>query len=459
MPDTELITIGAFARACGLSASALRFYADAGILVPAVVDEVTGYRYYAPEQTDTARLIRHLRAIDMPLPAVAAVLADPADTAGLVDEHLAAMDRRSAEIRTAATAARAALRVGRALPSNPDPACRTDPGHAPRRGDDPASDAVWVSGPALAAAVDQVATATLTDPTMRVLDTILFEADAQELTLTATDRYRLATRTLRTTCRAALPWTATIAADDLRSTVSWLRRQYSVAVVATASGIEFATAAEVSGGAGRTAARGRGERPGERDLEAHSGRVDGDVGHGASGVELGPNAGPGRRHCRRSTEDFPDYREMLAALPPVSTRVVLARADLLHSLENAGSSTVVLHVSPPNAVSITADGTTARPDTDAGTADRPANAEPSTHEADHSGVTRGSFAAEITGPAMTVHFAVTTLYPAIAGAVGADVMLDLIAADMPVLIRSADDGGLSTLAMPCKPEPTEETSR
>ncbi|WP_446222694.1 MerR family DNA-binding transcriptional regulator [Nocardia sp. IBHARD005] len=60
MPDTELITIGAFARACGLSASALRFYADASILVPAVVDAATGYRYYAPEQTETARLIRHL---------------------------------------------------------------------------------------------------------------------------------------------------------------------------------------------------------------------------------------------------------------------------------------------------------------------------------------------------------------------------------------------------------------
>ncbi|MFD4443094.1 MerR family transcriptional regulator [Nocardia sp. NPDC058519] len=455
MPDTELITIGAFARACGLSASALRFYADAGILVPAVVDEVTGYRYYAPEQTDTARLIRHLRAVDMPLPAVAAVLADPADTAGLVDEHLAAMDRRSAEIRTAATAARAALRVGRASPSNPDPAGRADTGHAPRRGDDPASDAVWVSGPALAAAVDQVATATLTDPARRVLDTILFEAGAQELTLTATDRYRLATRTLRTTCRATLPWTATIAADDLRSTVSWLRRQYSVAVVATASGIEFATAAVVSGGAVRSAARGRGEQPGERDLEAFSGRVDGDVSHGASGVGLGANGDPARRHCRRSAEDFPNYREMLAALPPVSTRVVLARADLLHALENAGSSTVALHVYPPNTVSITADGTTARP----AAADRPANAEPATHEADHLCVTRRSLAAEITGPSMAIHFAVTTLYPAIAGAVGADVMLDLIAADMPVLVRSADDGDSSTLAMPCKPEPTEETSR
>lgn len=60
---------------------------------------------------------------------------------------------------------------------------------------------------------------------------------------------------------------------------------------------------------------------------------------------------------------------------------------------------------------------------------------------------------------MTIHFAVTTLYPAVATAVGPEVMLDLIAPDQPVLIRSADDGDLSTLAMPRKPEPTEETAR
>lgn len=456
MPDTELITIGAFARTCGLSASALRFYADAGILVPAVVDDITGYRYYAPEQTDTARLIRHLRAVDLPLPAVAAVLADPAAAADLVEEHLAAIDRRSAEIRTAATAARAALRVGQTSPSDPDSASTR---HAPSRRDDPVSDVMWVSGPALAAAVDQVATATLTDPTMRVLDTILFEAGVQELTLTATDRYRLATRTLRATCTAALSWTATIDAGDLRSAVSWLRRQHCVAIAVTPSGIEFTTATGDSGGKGRTAARGRGERPGDRDLDAHADRVDGDVGHAASGVGLGPNTGPARRHCRRSTEDFPDYREMLAALPPVSTRVVLARADLLHSLEDAGSSTVALHVYPPNTMSVTACGTPAQLATAAQTPDRPANAEPATPEADHLCVTRRSLAAEITGPAITIHFAVTTLYPAIAGAVGADVMLDLIAPDLPVLVRSADDGDLSTLVMPRKPEPTEETSR
>ncbi|MGV9749492.1 MerR family transcriptional regulator [Nocardia farcinica] len=48
--DQGLLTIGAVARASGLTASALRFYGDCGLLAPAVVDEVTGYRYYTPEQ-------------------------------------------------------------------------------------------------------------------------------------------------------------------------------------------------------------------------------------------------------------------------------------------------------------------------------------------------------------------------------------------------------------------------
>ena len=60
MNDGELMTIGAFARACGLTASALRFYADSALLRPAVVDDVSGYRYYAPDQVAHATLIRQL---------------------------------------------------------------------------------------------------------------------------------------------------------------------------------------------------------------------------------------------------------------------------------------------------------------------------------------------------------------------------------------------------------------
>ncbi|MGY0499760.1 DNA polymerase III subunit beta family protein [Nocardia sp. FBN12] len=379
MPDTELITIGAFARACGLSASALRFYADAGVLTPALIDEDTGYRYYAPEQSTPARLLRHLRAVGMPLPAVATVLAEPDPTRAitLLDHHLADLDRHQEEVRAAAAAARAVLAT-----------------HGPQETPAALPGELWVSGPALAAAVDQIATATVAHPELRVLDTVLFEVDGQQLILTATDRYRLATRTVRPMLTCIADWVATVDADDLRSAVSWLRRRYSVALRPAPSGIEFTTATAGSGVDGPTAANGESV------------------------------------FCRRSADDFPDYRAMLAALPAVRTRVVLARATLLDAVETLGSATVTLHANPDDTVSVTASDGRAT-----------------------------TIPARITGPAVTIHFAVTTLYPAIATAVGPDVMLDLIAPDQPALIRSADDGDLSTLAMPCKPDPTEETVR
>ena len=47
---TELVTIGEFSARCGLSAKMLRSYAAAGLLVPAAVDQVSGYRYYLAGQ-------------------------------------------------------------------------------------------------------------------------------------------------------------------------------------------------------------------------------------------------------------------------------------------------------------------------------------------------------------------------------------------------------------------------
>ncbi|MFE0802598.1 protein phosphatase 2C domain-containing protein [Streptomyces sp. NPDC058812] len=62
-----LLTIGAFAKASRLSPKALRLYDELGLLTPARVDPVTGYRLYAPEQTDGARLVAWLRRLGMPL--------------------------------------------------------------------------------------------------------------------------------------------------------------------------------------------------------------------------------------------------------------------------------------------------------------------------------------------------------------------------------------------------------
>ncbi|MFB7237289.1 MerR family transcriptional regulator [Streptomyces sp. NPDC056534] len=70
-----MLTIGDFARASRLSAKALRRYDELGLLPPARVDPFTGYRYYAEEQLERARLIAWLRGIGMPLAEVGRVCA------------------------------------------------------------------------------------------------------------------------------------------------------------------------------------------------------------------------------------------------------------------------------------------------------------------------------------------------------------------------------------------------
>jgi DNA-binding transcriptional MerR regulator len=73
----ELVPIGSFARQSGLTVKALRHYDTLGLLPPARVDPVTRRRWYAPDQLDRARRIRRLRALELPLTEVRAVLAAP----------------------------------------------------------------------------------------------------------------------------------------------------------------------------------------------------------------------------------------------------------------------------------------------------------------------------------------------------------------------------------------------
>lgn len=63
----DRILIGDFARASGLTPKALRLYDEMGLLTPAEVDPVSGYRWYATHQLDRARLVARLRLVGMPL--------------------------------------------------------------------------------------------------------------------------------------------------------------------------------------------------------------------------------------------------------------------------------------------------------------------------------------------------------------------------------------------------------
>ncbi|MET9704508.1 MerR family DNA-binding transcriptional regulator [Streptomyces griseus] len=79
----ELVTIGEFARLSRLSAKALRRYDELGLLRPALVDPVNGYRYYDPAQAEGARLVAWLRRIGMPLSRIGRVVALDAGAAAV----------------------------------------------------------------------------------------------------------------------------------------------------------------------------------------------------------------------------------------------------------------------------------------------------------------------------------------------------------------------------------------
>ncbi|WP_405013047.1 MerR family transcriptional regulator [Kitasatospora sp. NBC_01539] len=111
--EDDLLGIGAFARRARLSPKALRLYDRQGLLPPDRVDPVTGYRYYREGRLEEARLIVRLRRLDMPLAAVAGVLAAPApEAAGLVAAYWESVERRVAAQRELAAHLRIRLSGG-----------------------------------------------------------------------------------------------------------------------------------------------------------------------------------------------------------------------------------------------------------------------------------------------------------------------------------------------------------
>ncbi|MGW7572448.1 MerR family transcriptional regulator [Streptomyces sp. NPDC054765] len=96
----ELLTIGAFARACRLSPKALRLYDELGLLTPARVDPHSGYRHYAPAQLEQARLVAWLRRLGMPLARIREVCElAPAESAAAVAAYWARVEADTAARR------------------------------------------------------------------------------------------------------------------------------------------------------------------------------------------------------------------------------------------------------------------------------------------------------------------------------------------------------------------------
>jgi DNA polymerase III sliding clamp (beta) subunit (PCNA family) len=120
---------------------------------------------------------------------------------------------------------------------------------------------------------------------MPVLGGLRMEATPEAVTLTATDRYRLATRTLVPDEPATTRWAATVDGDELRTALTHIRHSPLLRIEATPHAVRL---------------------------------------RGADRAD---------RHCRLLTAEFPDHRLMLASLPEVTTRATVAKDPLLRALE------------------------------------------------------------------------------------------------------------------------------
>ncbi len=91
---TALVPIGEFSRLSHLPVKTLRYYHDIGLLPPASIDDLSGYRQYSTAQVSQAQLIRRLRELDMPLPQVREVVlaGDDAVRNAAIQRHLERME-------------------------------------------------------------------------------------------------------------------------------------------------------------------------------------------------------------------------------------------------------------------------------------------------------------------------------------------------------------------------------
>lgn len=205
MNDPDLISIGSFAERAGLTASALRYYDDAGVLRPDHVDPLTGYRMYSTCQLAQATQLRQLREIGMALPVVRELFeSDAAGASRLIDEQLEKVTNDAFKARDIAAALKDKLN------------------------DSPRFVLCELAGPVFAGAVDQILASALDDTADPALNGVHIETEADAISLTATDRYRLATRTLVPLRLPTSPWAGTVAADELRSAVQLIRRSPKV---------------------------------------------------------------------------------------------------------------------------------------------------------------------------------------------------------------------------------------
>ncbi|MEU3923497.1 MerR family transcriptional regulator [Streptomyces sp. NPDC029004] len=82
-----MLSISEFSEMCNLSPQTLRFYHSEGLLVPAGVNEQTGYRSYTFDQVEQAMLITVLRGTGMSVKLVRRALDEPDAASALLQQH------------------------------------------------------------------------------------------------------------------------------------------------------------------------------------------------------------------------------------------------------------------------------------------------------------------------------------------------------------------------------------
>jgi DNA polymerase III subunit beta len=363
----ELLTISAFARRVGLTPSALRFYDDCGLLRPAEVDEQNGYRYYSPEQESRAALLRDLREIDLPLADVRVVLDEgPARGAAVVQAHLRTVEGRADAAR------RSAARILATLPAVPYEC------------------AVTLGGAELASAIRHVAAAAAPSDEIPALACVLVELSEDEVTLVASDRYRLSVRKLQPLEFRGHPRSLLVNATELIELGRWVAGAESVRIEA--------------GSGGSAAVR---------------------IGMGALVQAGSPLPADGESKELQVVEgDFPEYQVILDGLAATVCRVVVDRLRLLELLTGG---MVALDIQPGLlTVSEVRDGADPAP-------------------------TGDGESIEVVGVGeVRIGFTAAVLAAALSVSVGPDVLLEISEPARPVIVRSADQGTFTTLVMPAR---------
>ena len=79
---TGLFSIGQFSRLTGLTLKAIRLYHERGLLPPSWIDASSGYRYFNDKDVERARVIAHLRGLDLSLSEIEELFSSYDESAG-----------------------------------------------------------------------------------------------------------------------------------------------------------------------------------------------------------------------------------------------------------------------------------------------------------------------------------------------------------------------------------------